>query len=79
MQAVGAGTAGSVMAGRLAEIPDWNVLLLEAGGEQSSKVHIPWFHMWLQNSPLDWKFRTEPNNNGALLGYDDQVSSNIRT
>ncbi|TRY61644.1 hypothetical protein TCAL_04403 [Tigriopus californicus] len=71
---VGGGTAGSVLAGRLAEVDHFKVLLLEAGGEQTDKIKIPWFHLWLPNSPHDWKFVTEPNYNGALKGFMDQKS-----
>lgn len=69
---VGGGTAGSVLAARLSEISDWKILLVEAGGEQPSKVKIPWFHLWLANTFLDWKYITEPQAN-AMWAFEDQV------
>ena len=60
------------MAARLSEISDWNILLIEAGGEQSRKVNIPWFHLWLVDSPHDWRYSTEPQKD-ALWAFDDQV------
>ncbi|XP_018014612.1 glucose dehydrogenase [FAD, quinone] isoform X2 [Hyalella azteca] len=41
---VGAGSAGSVVAGRLSEVPEWEVLVLEAGGQPPTFTKIPFLH-----------------------------------
>lgn len=57
---VGGGTAGSVVAARLSEIPYIRVLLLEAGGEEPWLASIPLAAPLLQGSRYDWKYMTAP-------------------
>src|ERR1700712_4189853 len=68
----GAGTSGSVVAARLAEDPNVQVLVLEAGGtDESELVSNP--NAWLMalGSDLDWGFVADanPNLNGRAIGY----------
>lgn len=58
----GAGASGSVIAGRLAENPEVQVLLLEAGGsDEAESVLNP--ALWPTNlgSERDWGFQAQPN------------------
>lgn len=57
---IGGGSAGAVVASRLSENPAWNVLLIEAGGDENIMSDVPLFFPLLQLSPIDWQFKTEP-------------------
>lgn len=57
---VGGGSAGAVLASRLSEVPNWNVLLLEAGSSESILSDIPLAAATLQMTPIDWAYQTEP-------------------
>ena len=54
------------------KLPDVKVLLLEAGGEQSSKLRVPWFHLWLCNSLHSWTDVTD-SQKWAMKGLEYQA------
>ena len=61
---VGAGSAGCALAGRLSEDPDTQVVLLEAGGDDSLEaIHQPSMWPTLWGSEVDWAYETvrQPN------------------
>ncbi|XP_022823679.1 glucose dehydrogenase [FAD, quinone]-like [Spodoptera litura] len=54
---VGSGSAGSVVAARLSEIPEIKVLLLETGGDPPLTSVIPGFFPTLQGTEYDWNYK----------------------
>jgi choline dehydrogenase len=64
---IGGGSAGAVLAARLSERPDRQVLLIEAGGsDRSLQVRVPGLVESAIDSPtLNWHYRGEPD---ASLG-----------
>ncbi len=58
---VGAGSAGCVLASRLSEDPDVEVLLLEAGApDTAAELHVPAMFPLAFKSSLDWDLYGEP-------------------
>ncbi len=60
---IGAGSPGCVLANRVTEIPNNNVLLIEAGGNDSCEwIHIPvGYYKTMHNPKTDWCYKTEPD------------------
>ncbi|KAF5286444.1 hypothetical protein FQR65_LT12625 [Abscondita terminalis] len=63
---VGGGTAGAVMASRLSEDPYKSVLLLEAGGHETTFGNIPAFTVFLQRQEFNWNFNTTSQTTSCL-------------
>lgn len=55
-----------MLANRLTEVENWNVLLLEAGGDETEISDVPLMAGFLQLSKLDWKYKTEPQGQACL-------------
>ncbi|XP_059622519.1 glucose dehydrogenase [FAD, quinone]-like [Phlebotomus argentipes] len=67
---VGAGSAGSVVANRLSENPDWNVLLLEAGGDPPIEAAIPGLSASMYPTQYDWHYYAEVSEKYSLYIED---------
>lgn len=70
---VGAGSAGSVVANRLSANGTYSVLLLEAGGEETLDLQVPFRAPFLSNANNSWEYYTVPQKN-ACFSYPYNVS-----
>jgi len=55
---VGAGASGATVASRLSEVPEWKVLLLEAGKQETLITSVPVMAHYLQFSDFNWAYKT---------------------
>ncbi|XP_045465790.1 glucose dehydrogenase [FAD, quinone]-like [Harmonia axyridis] len=68
---IGSGSAGSVIANRLSEVPKWKILLLEVGREATGFSDIPFLAPALQFTDLNWGYTMEKQE-GVALGMVNQ-------
>lgn len=64
---VGAGSGGCVVANRLTENKNWNVLLIEAGGDESFFTDIPLLQAGLGVTQYNWGYRAQRQKKACLL------------
>ncbi|KIM92645.1 GMC oxidoreductase [Oidiodendron maius Zn] len=86
---IGGGTAGLVVAARLVEDPNVQVLVVEAGDDHSNDPRVTIPAMWpsLSGSELDWKLVSTPQENlkgrtlklpqGRALGGSSAINSEV--
>ncbi|KAJ8917307.1 hypothetical protein NQ315_002325 [Exocentrus adspersus] len=71
---VGSGASGSALASRLSEIPEWKVLLLEAGTREDAVTKVPAMQHYLRTTSYNWPYKTVPQNM-SCLGTENQQCS----
>ncbi|XP_075156331.1 glucose dehydrogenase [FAD, quinone]-like [Haematobia irritans] len=69
---IGAGTAGSVVASRLSENPQWKVLILEAGDNPPQESEIPALSMTIPRTSFMYNYTTEANKRSCRAFKNDQ-------
>ncbi|XP_071448362.1 glucose dehydrogenase [FAD, quinone]-like [Hetaerina americana] len=62
---VGSGSAGAVVASRLSEVPEWDILLVEAGGDPPVASEVPFLLFTMHNTEVDWAYRAVTQKNGC--------------
>ncbi|KAG8194262.1 hypothetical protein JTE90_024590 [Oedothorax gibbosus] len=70
---VGAGSAGSVVASRLSEVPCVTVLLLEAGKPPPQLTEVPGLFQSFWDSDISWNYKTTPQKHTAMDMVDAQI------
>lgn len=63
---VGGGSSGAVIGNRLSEVPEWKILLLEAGAPESPYAQAPTITSTILNTPYNWGYKTEPQEKACL-------------
>ncbi|KAJ8958502.1 hypothetical protein NQ318_002296 [Aromia moschata] len=63
---VGSGASGSAIANRLSEVPEFKVLLLEAGEEETTITQVPAMQPYLRSSHYTWEHITVLQNHSCL-------------
>jgi choline dehydrogenase len=85
---VGAGSAGCVLANRLSEDPDVQVLLLEAGpADVNQNIHVPLGYLQLGATEVDWDYHSAPEQHcrgrritlprGRVLGGSSSINAMV--